>query len=377
MKLLRGNTITIRWHLTRCDGAALDAENIKIIVSNYHGRKPVEYIRDGDYFSFKILAEEQRLCDYSIEAIYGKDGRALVKGFITFTDNPNQVTGTCDNCNGEHIVDINSKVSLYVGRDGFSAYEIAVQGGYLGSESEWITSLSQDSVDAANTVKNLTKELATAESTRVASEQDRTTNETARSENESSRTQSETIRIEPEKGRISAESTRNTSEQARISSENSRVEAEKLRAQKVSDFAEAERLRTGAESDRVTVEQSRVEAEELRQKNTSAVISTAQEATSYANTQAVFAGDQGDYAKAQGDHAKKQGDAAKSNSDAAATATTKANTAADKASKEGDKAMDVANHPNIIIDDHWNQWDYETQTYIKLDTEVSHISIKC
>ena len=257
MKLLRGNTITIRWYLTRCDGAALDAENIKIIVSNYHGRKPVEYIRDGDYFSFIILAEEQRLCDYSIEAIYGKDGRALVKGFITFTDNPNQVTGTCDNCNGEHIVDINSKVSLYVGRDGFSAYEIAVQGGYLGSESEWITSLSQDSKDAANTVKELTEQLVTAESKRVSNEGERTTNETARSDAELKRDKAETTREKDEGIRRNAESIRDTSEQKRIDSENSRDKAEKLREQNVSDFAEAERLRTTAESSRVTVEQAR------------------------------------------------------------------------------------------------------------------------
>ena len=343
MKLLRGNTITIRWHLTRCDSAALDAENIKIIVSNYHGRKPVEYIRDGDYFSFIILAEEQRLCDYSIEAIYGKDGRALVKGFITFTDNPAQVTGTCENCSGEHIVDINSKVSLYVGRDGFSAYEIAVQGGYIGSESDWVTSLSQDSVDAANTVKNLTKELATAESTRVASEQDRTTNETARSENESSRTQSETTRIESEKGRISAESTRNTSEQARISSENSRVEAEKLRAQKVSDFAEAELKRGKAEDNRVTVEQSRVKAENLRQINTSAVIVSAEEATSYANTQAAFAGDQGDYAKSQGDAAKKQGDVAEKQGNDSVTNTNRAIDKANVAIKAANDAVKLTN----------------------------------
>ena len=367
MKLLRGNTITIRWHLTRCDGAALDAENIKIIVSNFIGRKPVEYIRDGDCFSFKILAEEQRLYDYSIEAIYGKDGRALVKGFITFTDNPSQVTGTCQNCSGEHIVDINSKVSLYVGRDGFSAYEIAVQGGYIGSESDWVTSLSQDSVDAANTVKNLTKELATAESTRVASEQDRTTNETARSENESSRTQSEATRIESEKGRISAETTRKTSEESRSTAEQSRVKAEELRAQKVSDFADAELKRGKAESNRVTVEESRVKAEELRQTNTSTVIVSAQKATNNANTQAKHASDKGDYAKLQGDHAKKQGDAAKSNSDAAATATTEANTAATAANKHGDKAVDVANHPNIIKEDYWHQWDYDLQKYVNLN----------
>ena len=79
-------------------------------------------------------------------------------------------------------------------------------------------------------------------------------------------------------------------------------------------------------------------------------ISTVQQATQEATTQAAYAEEQGDYAKAQGDAAKTQAASAKTQASAAQTAAGKANTAATSANSAVTSANNAANRANTAAD---------------------------
>ena len=157
------------------------------------------------------------------------------------------------------------------GIQGWSAYEVAVKHGFVGTEEEWVQSLKQPALDAAaealeakaqveateQAVKEAEASRVTAEQGRVNAENTRVSNENTRISNEDSRKAEESKRVTAENARIAAENSRKSEEDIRKTNEANRISAESARAS-------AETLRASAEAERNTNEQKRIEEETKR-----------------------------------------------------------------------------------------------------------------
>ena len=145
------------------------------------------------------------------------------------------------------------------GIQGWSAYEVAVKHGFVGTEAEWVQSLKQPALDAAaealdakaqveateQAVKEAEALRVTAEQGRVNAENTRVSNENTRISNEDSRKAEESKRVTAENERIAAENSRKSEEDIRKTNEANRISAESSRAS-------AETLRASAEAERNT-----------------------------------------------------------------------------------------------------------------------------
>lgn len=195
---------------------------------------------------------------------------------------------------------------------GYSAYEVAVKNGFVGTEADWLESLklhfddltedelavlqqpARDTIDDILAVKTAIEE---EEEIRHTNELQRITNEQARADAENTRIANEQGRITNEQARINAETIRENNEVERRTNESVRQSNEVLREQLRSEIVT---LKSETESARDGATQAAQSA------NTAA--STANTAAQNANDKAGFAQTKGDYAKAQGDYAKAQGD---------------------------------------------------------------------
>lgn len=161
---------------------------------------------------------------------------------------------------------------------GASAYEIACEYGFEGTEQEWLDSLALPSVQAAKECRQLMTEFSTAETkreenenVRIANEETRAQQESARATAEEQRTQAEANRRIAENTRDLAETTRNTVEQnrknaeaARVSAENTRKTAEDARIANEATRQTNEQARVTAETNRESAETNRADAEAAR-----------------------------------------------------------------------------------------------------------------
>lgn len=115
------------------------------------------------------------------------------------------------------------------GIQGWSAYEVAVKHGFVGTEEEWVQSLKQPALDAAAEaleakaqVEATEKAVKEAEALRVTAEQGRVAAETKRVDNEDARIAAETARDTAEQERVSNEATRQANETIRETQEAAR-----------------------------------------------------------------------------------------------------------------------------------------------------------
>lgn len=291
------------------------------------------------------------------------------------------------------------------GIQGWSAYEVAVKHGFVGTEEEWVQSLKQPALDAAaealdakaqveateQAVKEAEALRVTAEQGRVANERTRTIDENTRRANESARQTWETQRREAEDTRIAAEISRKseeeirkTNEANRVSAESSRASAETLRA-----FAEAERntneqKRIEEETKRISSEEGRVAAEAERVDNEDARIAAetardtaeqeriANEATRQAN-EAIRETQEAAREKNTADAITAVNEA----KTAAQQATTNATTAANNANTQAARAKEYAdNPPKVGEDGYWYLWDEVNDVYVNTGWPSSGILLK-
>ena len=255
------------------------------------------------------------------------------------------------------------------GIQGESAYEIAVQDGFVGTEEEWLYYLRQPSLDAADQalqakaqVEATEASVKEAEALRVSAENTRVSNESSREEaenirvsteniriaNDNNRSASENIRVKNENDRIAAENERNANEQirkdnelAREASEDIRVSQETTRQNNESVREENENARKLSEEYRIQNEQSRVNAESERN-------------TVFNDTINVL-------------------NISKNNADAATTA---ANTAATNANTQANRAKQYADNPPIVGNDgYWYVYSETEGNYVKTDWHSNGIVI--
>ena len=148
---------------------------------------------------------------------------------------------------------------------GASAYEIACENGFEGTEQEWLDSVALPAVEAAAECKALIVELNDAEAQRVANEDVRTANEGTRVQQESARVSAEEQRTKAEAERRIAENTRELVETTRQNAERNRTNAEATRVEAENARKTAEDARIANESTWQTNEQARVAAEANRE----------------------------------------------------------------------------------------------------------------
>lgn len=270
------------------------------------------------------------------------------------------------------------------GIQGWSAYEVAVKHGFVGTEEEWVQSLKQPALDAAaealdaaaealdaaaealdakaqveateKAVKEAEALRVTAEQGRVNAENTRVSNENTRISNEDSRKAEESKRVTAENERIAAENSRKSEEDIRKTNEANRISAESSRAS-------AETLRASAEVERNTNEQKRESNEATRQANeaireANEAIRETQEAAREKNTADAIT-------------------AVNEAKTAAQQATTNATTAANNANTQANRAKEYAdNPPKVGEDGYWYLWDEVNDVYVNTGWPSSGILLK-
>lgn len=355
----------------------------------------------GDAFTYKK--------EYpSIEAMEADWGTAGVKLGEYVLINTNDVEDPDDakvylkTQNGwKFIVDLSGMQGI----QGWSAYEVAVQHGFVGTEAEWVQSLKQPALDAAaealeakaqveateQAVKEAEASRVTAEQGRVNAENTRVSNENTRISNEDSRKAEEAKRVTAENARISAETSRKEAESSRVNAESDRVTAEGARAaaEQLRANSESERntkekerianeaIRVASESERVTAETSRKEEEAKRveaetARDTAEQERISNEATRQAN-EAVRETQEAAREKNTADAITAVNEA----KTAAQQATTNATTAANNANTQAARAKEYAdNPPKVGEDGYWYLWDEVNDVYVNTGWPSSGIVLK-
>lgn len=291
------------------------------------------------------------------------------------------------------------------GIQGWSAYEVAVKHGFVGTEEEWVQSLKQPALDAAaealdakaqveateQAVKEAEALRVTAEQGRVNAENTRVSNENTRISNEDSRKAEESKRVTAENARIAAENIRKseedirkTNEANRVSAESSRASAETLRASAEAERNINEQKRIEEETKRISSEEGRVAAETERVDNEDARIAAetardtaeqeriANEATRQAN-ETIRETQEAAREKNTADAITAVNEA----KTAAQQATTNATTAANNANTQAARAKEYAdNPPKVGEDGYWYLWDEVNDVYVNTGWPSSGIILK-
>lgn len=291
------------------------------------------------------------------------------------------------------------------GIQGWSAYEVAVQHGFVGTEEEWVQSLKQPALDAAaealeakaqveateKAVKEAEALRVTAEQGRVNAENTRVSNENTRISNEDSRKAEESKRVTAENERIAAENSRKseedirkTNEANRISAESARASAETLRASAEVERNTNEQKRIEEETKRISSEEGRVAAETKRVDNEDARIAaeTARDTAEQerVSNEATRQANETIRETQEAAREKNTADAITAVNEAktaAQQATTNATTAANNANTQANRAKEYADNPPKVGDDgYWYLWDEVDDVYVNTGWPSSGIILK-
>lgn len=291
------------------------------------------------------------------------------------------------------------------GIQGWSAYEVAVKHGFVGTEEEWIQSLKQPALDAAaealeakaqveateQAVKEAEALRVTAEQGRVNAENTRVSNENTRISNEDSRKAEEAKRVTAENARIAAENSRKEAESSRVNAESDRVEAEGARAA-------AEQLRANSESERNTKEKERIANEAIRVASESKRVTaeTSRKEEEAKRVEAETARDTAEQERVSNESTRQANEAVRKTQEAAREkntadaitavneaktaaqqATTNATTAANNANTQAARAKEYADNPPKVGDDgYWYLWDEVNDVYVNTGWPSSGILLK-
>lgn len=355
----------------------------------------------GDAFTYKK--------EYpSVEAMEADWGTADVKLGEYVLINTNDVEDPDDakvylkTQNGwKFIVDLSGMQGI----QGWSAYEVAVKHGFVGTEEEWVQSLKQPALDAAakaleakaqveateQAVKEAEALRVTAEQGRVNAENTRVSNENTRISNEDSRKAEESKRVTAENARIAAETSRKEAESSRVNAESDRVTAEGARvaAEQLRANSESERntkekerianeaIRVASESERVTAETSRKEEEAKRVEAETARDTAEQERISNEATRQANEAVRETQEVAREKNTADAITAVNEAKTAAQQATTNATTAANNANTQAARAKEYAdNPPKVGEDGYWYLWDEVDDAYVNTGWPSSGILLK-
>lgn len=270
------------------------------------------------------------------------------------------------------------------GIQGWSAYEVAVKHGFVGTEAEWVQSLKQPALDAAAEaleakaqVEATEQAVKEAEALRVTAEQGRVNAENTRVSNENTRISNEDSRKEAESSRVNAESDRVTAEGARVAAEQLRANSESERNTKEKERIANEAIRVASESERVTAETSRKEEEAKRVEAETARDTAEQERVSNESTRQANEAVRETQEAAREKNTADAITAVNEAKTAAQQATTNATTAANNANTQAARAKEYAdNPPKVGEDGYWYLWDEVNDMYVNTGWPSSGILLK-
>ena len=276
MKKIRiGNDIVIKWRIT-VNGEEVNLEGLDLslyISTTYQPRKQIAFTVAGNEITATFKGVVQKVTGVYRLTLYRNEGENS-QSILDACDAFELVSCSCltvDAAFGGAEVEL-PIADLGVGIPGLSAYEIAVSEGFVGTQAEWLASLSAASEAAAAECREVIAEFSQAEDSRVTAEAQRVANENNRIAGEGSRVEAENDRAAAEQLRATAESKRDTAELARIANESNRVSAEgarssaeELRKSNEQSRISEETTRSNNEAARVAAEESRVAAEQSRQ----------------------------------------------------------------------------------------------------------------
>ena len=261
MKKIRiGNDIVIKWRIT-INGEEFNLEGLDLslyISTTYQPRKQIAFEVAGNEITATYKGVDQKVTGVYRLTLYRNEGENA-QSILDACDAFELVSCSCltvDAAFGGAEVEL-PVADLGVGIPGLSAYEIAVSEGFVGTQAEWLASLSAASEAAAAECREVIAEFSQAEDSRVTAEAQRVANENNRIAGEGSRVEAENDRAAAEQLRATAESKRDAAELARIANENNRADAEGARSS-------AEELRKSNEQSRISEETTRSNNEAAR-----------------------------------------------------------------------------------------------------------------
>ena len=270
------------------------------------------------------------------------------------------------------------------GVTGLSAYQIAVQHGFEGTEEEWLESLSKDSKDAAKEAKaaasaaiQATSDLREFEGEARQSEELRKSQETIREQQEAAREQktnqiiSETTNVKNETDQVRQDTLAAKNET--IAATEAAKEATSKTLQAISNAETATTAATEAANnanEKATLanekaglaDSAATKATEAATKADTATGNANQAATN-ANSKASLADEKATLAQSSAEAANQAAESANTATEGANTAAGTANQAAINATTQADRAKEFADNPPKIEGGTWWVWDENNDSY--------------
>lgn len=242
------------------------------------------------------------------------------------------------------------------GVTGLSAYQIAVQHGFEGTEEEWLESLSKDSKDAAKEAKaaasaaiQATSDLREFEGEARQSEELRKSQETIREQQEAAR--------EQKTNQIISETTNVKNETDQVRQDTLAAKNETIAATEAAEEATSKTLQAISNAETATM----AATEAAEEANKKAIL--AQTAADNANNAVETTNQAIQEAKAATAKATEAANNANEKATLANQAATSANQAAINATTQADRAKEFADNPPKIEGGTWWVWDENNDSY--------------
>lgn len=145
-----GNDINIAWSITRCgDAEPLTLSALSLYMTCGYRKVQVQDFKvDGNKITFTFRGKDQAntgIYGLTLVGNAGQDGMFTVDACGAFK----LVGSQCAGCLDTDGVEVDLLSDIQAPANGLSAYEIAVLDGFQGTEEEWLASLKQPAVDAA------------------------------------------------------------------------------------------------------------------------------------------------------------------------------------------------------------------------------------
>lgn len=146
-----GNTVSVRWEvLTNGEALPLAGRDITVVLTTPRGllRRMDHSVRDGNVVCFTLEGKDQSRCGTYRVDVYENRGKLSQARLDTdaFELVPRSWMGSGpydpqDGLDAVVVVELGPGNLITGGRDGKSAYEVAVDAGFVGTVEEWLASL--------------------------------------------------------------------------------------------------------------------------------------------------------------------------------------------------------------------------------------------
>lgn len=183
VRIRYGNDIPIQWEINRNDEPEdLSGKELKVSMRSATEEIAVkEYVIEGNVIKWMFYGKEQKmpgLFTFTLVENNGKDGMFTIDACdaLCLTER----SCGAEDCDGPFELTVKSNINdggvectstITVPANGLSAYEIAVAHGFVGTEEEWLDSITQPAKDASAAALAATSAATNAEKAATAATQ--------------------------------------------------------------------------------------------------------------------------------------------------------------------------------------------------------------